>query len=323
MRAYRDAFRTTAQANGGCNLQNMPRNRPSPATLEMAEELSRRGLPVSCRAVEDWAARGLAPGPVRHSLGRGRGTASGYPPGAADHYAAVAAVMRRGRPWQVSVLKLVSHGHLPAEHGLVRRAFEDLLSMPPAAVGQDALDYAEQIAAGAERSPVGRSFLRAFERNLRQSAQILEPGTPLRPVALGVLATLTLAALGEPSWSEEAIVEMIAAYGVCVGDMTDDERAGLARFADAFFTQVTGRSSLLDTASQGSLPRILAAIPEARATVEEVFASSRGFPAPPEDIADVLTALAALVLVRIEDFGGGDAVAQLATQALQQDHAAA
>lgn len=71
------------------------------------------------------------------------------------------------------------------------------------------------------------------------------------------------------------------------------------------------------------VPRILAAIPEARATVEEVFAGSRGFPAPPEDIADVLTALAALVLVRIEDLGGGNAVAQLATQALQQDHAAA
>lgn len=301
----------------------MPRHRPSPATLGLVEELSRHGLQVSCRAVEDWAARGLAPGPVRYSLGRGRGTASGYPAGAADHYAVVAAVMRRGRPWQISVLKLVSRGYLPADQGLVRRAFEDLLSLPAPAAGQDALDYAEQIAAGAERSPVGRSFLRAFERNLRQSAQILEPGTSLRPVALGVLATLTLAAVGEPSWSEAAIVEMIAAYGVCVGGMTDDERGGLASFADAFFTQVTGRGSLLDTASQGSLPRILAAIPDARATVEEVFVGSRGFPAPPEDIADVLTALAALVLVRIEDFGGGDAVAQLATQALQQDHAAA
>lgn len=303
----------------------MPRpKQPSPASQRLVQELADRDVSVSCRAIEGWAARGLAPAPVRRSLGRGRGTVSEYPPGAADQYAAVASVMRRRRPWQVSVLKLLARGYLPADQMLVRRAFHDLLAPPPAPPGQDALDHAEQIAAGAAGTPFGRLFLRAFERNLRRSAEILEPGTQLRPVAVGVVATLTLACTGESAWSQEALIEMIAAYGVPVAGMTDDDRAGLARFADAFFTQVTACTSLADTAAESSLHRIQAAIPRARITVEEALAGISGdLPRPGEDIAEVLIAVAALILVRIEDLGGDDAIAELARQALGQDHVAA
>ena len=208
---------------------------------------------------------------VRRSLGRGRGTVSEYPPGAADQYAAVASVMRRGRPWQVSVLKLLARGLLPADQTLARRAFQDLLTPPKSQPGQDALDYAEQLAANAARSPFGRTFLRTFERNLRSSAQILEPGTQLSQVALGVTATLALAFTGEPAWSQEALIEMIAAYGISVADLSDDDRAGLARFAESFFTQVTACGCLADIAAQSSLQRVLAVVPQARLTVSEAI----------------------------------------------------
>jgi hypothetical protein len=303
----------------------MPRPRqPSPATQKLVRELALRDVSATCRAVEGWAARGLAPAPVRRSLGRGRGTVSEYPPGAADQYAAVASVMRRGRPWQVSVLKLLARGFLPADQTLARRAFQDLLTPPKLGPGQDALDYAEQMAADAARAPFGRACLRAFERNLRRSAQILEPGTQLSQVALGVAATLTLAGAGEPAWSQEALIEMIAAYGIPVGSLSDDDRAGLARFAEAFFTRVTACGRLADTATEGSLQRVLAAVPQARVTVGEALAPlSDRIPRLDQDIAEVLIALAALTLVRIEDLGGDEAMAELARQALGQDHVAA
>jgi hypothetical protein len=224
----------------------------------------------------------------------------------------------------VSVLKLLVRGYLPTDETLVRRAFHELLAPPEGARGQDALDYAEQVAADAVRTPYGRLFLRAFERNLRRSAQILEPGTQLRPVAVGVAATLTLACTGEQEWSQEALVEMIAAYGIPVADMTDDDRAGLARFAEAFFTQVAAFASLAHTAAGSVLPRIQAAIPRARVTVEEAFVGlGVNLPRSGEDITEVLIALAALILIRIEDLGGDDAIAELARQALGQEHSAA
>jgi hypothetical protein len=297
---------------------------PSPATQQLIRDLTLRGVSVTCRAVEGWAARGLAPAPVRRSLGRGRGTVSEYPPGAADQYAAVASVMRRGRPWQVSVLKLLARGLLPADQALARRAFRDLLTPPKSRPDQDALDYAEQLAADAARSPFGRTFLRAFERNLRNSAQILEPGAQLSQVALGVTATLTLAFAGEPAWSQEALIEMIAAYGMPVADLSDDDRAGLARFAESFFTRVTAWGCLADIAAESSLQRVLAVVPQARLTVSEAFtALSSDIPQLDEDIAEVFIAMAALMLVRIEDLGGDEAIAELARQALGQDHVAA
>ncbi len=58
----------------------VPRARqPSAAAQRLVQELASRGLTVGYRAIEDWAARGLALAPARRSLGRGRGTVSEYP----------------------------------------------------------------------------------------------------------------------------------------------------------------------------------------------------------------------------------------------------
>src|SRR5712691_11203568 len=180
----------------------MPRSaEPSEAAQRLIDELACRGVVVSPRAAEGWAAKGLAPRPIRKSLGRGRGTTSEYPPGSVDQYAAVAAVMRSGKPWQLSVLQLLARGYLPHDESLVYRALQDLLAYGEARDGDDALDHAEHVAADVARGSFGQSVLRVYERNLQRSAAILEPGTEIGPVALGVMTTLTLALTGRPDWS--------------------------------------------------------------------------------------------------------------------------
>jgi hypothetical protein len=90
-------------------------------------------------------------------------------------------------------------------HGLVRQAIREVLVPDPPELGADALDYAEGLATRTAGTRVGRSFLRAFERNLRRSASLLEPGAEIGSVANGALATLVLATVGEPAWSAEAL----------------------------------------------------------------------------------------------------------------------
>lgn len=232
-------------------LRSVPRSKePSAATQWLIQELAQRGLTAGPRAIESWAAKGLAPAPVRRSLGRGRGTVSEYPPGAVDQYAAVASVMRRGRAWQVSVLKLFVRGHLPTNENLVRQALHDLLAPLEAPPSEDALDYAERVAAQTAAAPFARPFLRAYERNLRRSPQILEDGTQIRAVAMGVLTTLTLVRSGTPAWSPEALTELLAAHGVPVAALADDERERLALYADAFCTTVLTGPGLAQFAAE-------------------------------------------------------------------------
>lgn len=298
-------------------LCRVPRSKePSAAAQQLVRELAARGVTVGYRAIEDWAARGLAPAPVRRSLGRGRGTASEYPAGAADQYAAVASVMRPGLPWQVSVLKLLARGHLPVNHDLVRQALGEMLAPDPAEPGADALDHAERLAARTAGTPAGRSFLRAFKRNLHRSAALLEPGAEVGSVATGALATLVLAAAGEPAWSTEALAEMMAALGFPVAEMTDEDREGLARFAGVFVTEVSSVPLLAAAAGQVPLSRIMLAVPLARKTVTEPLRDpGQGLPPLNEDVSDVLTVYVALMLIRIEDLGGDKAMAELASRA--------
>lgn len=292
----------------------MPRSKePSTAARQLAGELAARGLKPGYRAIEDWAARGLAPRPARRPLGRGRGTTSAYPPGAAGQYAAVASVMRRGLPWQASVLKLLARGHLPADPGLVRQAYRDLLASLTACPGDDPLGYAEEVAEQAAATPAGRPFLRAFERNLRRSAQLLEPGTEIAPAARGVLATLTLLGMGEPDWSAGALIEAMAALGMPVADLADIDREALTRFAVMFSERITAGPVLAAIAATAPLERLRAAIPPARDLLAAALPPA--VPGLAEDVREVLTAFAALVVVSIEDAGGDQAIGELAARA--------
>jgi hypothetical protein len=244
------------------------------------------------------------------------GTVSEYPEGAVEQYAAVASVMRRGLPWQISVLKLLARGHLPTDETLVHRAIRDILSDDDAGQDQDALSYAERRAEAATAIRGARPFLRAFRRNLLRAAPILEPGTDIDAVVQGVVATLTLAGMGQPRWSPEALVEMMAAYGIPVAEMTSEDRAGAARFMDSFLTDVTAGPALARTAEETPAIAIQAAVPAARHAVDEVIAATaRTLPPFNEDIIDAMTAIFAVVQVRIEQIGGEAAITELVNQA--------
>ncbi len=61
------------------------------------------------------------------------------------------------------------------------------------------------------------------------------------------MATLNLLLTGEPEWSTYALIEMMAAY---VGEMTSDDRAGLARYASAFSAEVMSGAVLAQIATE-------------------------------------------------------------------------
>ena len=98
-------------------------DRYSAAARQLVAELRARGYRAGCRAVEQWAAWGLAPAPERVSLGR-RGFTSRYPDGAIDQAAAVASVMRRGQDWRAAGLMLIGRGHLVAREDTFRLLLE-------------------------------------------------------------------------------------------------------------------------------------------------------------------------------------------------------
>ena len=275
-----------------------------------------RGLTVGYRAIEDWAARGLAPAPTRRSLGRGRGTVSEYPADAVNQYTAVASVMRRGLPWQVSVLKLLVRGHLPRDHDLVRQALHALLVLDSAEPGSDALDHAERIAAQTAATPVGRSFLYAFERNLRRSAFPLEPGAedPLR--------RKRCPGHHDPSCNWRASLE----HG---GSRGDDGGNGPPRHRDDgrrppwprpvrrhLHYRGLCRAFACQSRSPGPAePDHFGGADGAEAHTEMLHEPGKGLPLPNEDFNDVLTVFAALMLIRIEDLGGDDAMTELVSRA--------
>jgi hypothetical protein len=246
-------------------------------------------------------------------LGRGRGTVSEYAPGAVEQYAAVAAVTRRGRPWQISVLKLFVRGYLPTKEDLVREAFHELLRDDVSGPEEKSpLDCAEQYAAQAVTARSAGPFLRAFRRNLQRARSILEPGSDISAVTTGVIATMTLARIGKPDWTPEAVIELLAAYGLPVAELTDGDRARIAQVFETVLPEVMAGPALDKIAATAPLSRIQAAIPAARlAAAEALAAAGTSFPAPGEDFLDALVAVFALVLIRIEDLGGEQAIIEL------------
>jgi hypothetical protein len=223
--------------------------------------------------------------------------------------------MRPGLSWQASVLKLLARGQLPTDHALARQALTEMLTPDLAEPGDDALDHAERLAAQTAGSRTGRLFLRAFERNLRRSPSLLEPGTEVSSVATGTLATLHMMVTGEATWSPEALTEMKVAAGFPVADMTGEDRRALARFTAIFVTEVSAPALLAAVAAQAPLNRIMQAVPAARETLAELLRGpGPGIP-PNEDLRDVLTVWMTLVLIRIENLGGDEALVGLVRRA--------
>jgi hypothetical protein len=87
---------------------------------------------------------------------------------------------------------------------------------------------------------------------------------------------------------------------------------GLAQFVGAFITEVSSGPRLAAVAAQVPLSRIMLTVPLARKAVAEMLRDpGKGLLPPNEDFEDMLTVFAALLLIRIEDLGGGEAVTEL------------
>ena len=129
---------------------------------------------------------------------------------------------------------------------------------------------------------------------------------------MGVLATLTLIRIGQPTWTDEALSELLAAHGIPVEALTDAERAAVSRFAGVFATEVIAAHNLAKVASQTPLRRIQAAIPQARADARDALAAVTSLPRPSEDMIDILTVFRALIQIQIDGLGGDSALVDLA-----------
>lgn len=148
-------------------------DRYSAAARQLVAELRARGYRAGCRAVEQWAAWGLAPAPERVSLGR-RGFTSRYPDGAIDQYAAVASVMRRGQDWRAAGLMLIGRGHLVAREDTFRLLL-DYLFTPDTGIS-DPLEYADEQMAAAAGQPLFKRIARIAQRNI-SAAKLADPVT--------------------------------------------------------------------------------------------------------------------------------------------------
>jgi hypothetical protein len=172
--------------------------RYSSATKELVTGLRARGYKVGCRAVEYWAERGLAPSPVRYSLGK-RGFGSRYPVGAVDQYAAVASVMRSGRDWRVAGLLLIGQGHLPSSVDTFRFLLQFLIPENFDLV-DDPLAHAEE----EFKQFAGSQLHGIFDRIIRQNlalARIVDPVTMkeicIDGAASGVMTQIMAVMLGD------------------------------------------------------------------------------------------------------------------------------
>jgi hypothetical protein len=102
---------------------SVPTHRPTEADERLCNELANgHGLIVTVRQLQQWRRLGIIPAPRVKHLGRGKGTRSIYPPGAADRVAEVAALVRQTGTLHTVVLGLFGTGRLPTERA-VRAAY--------------------------------------------------------------------------------------------------------------------------------------------------------------------------------------------------------
>jgi hypothetical protein len=280
--------------------------RYSAATRELVALLRTRGYRGGCRAVEQWAAWGLAPAPERVSLGRGRGFTSRYPDGAVDQYCAVASVMRRGQDWRTAGLMLIGRGYT-VTRDTTFRLLMDYLFTPDADTDTDTddpLQFADEQMAGAASHPMFRRIARITQRNIR-AAKISDPVTgseiDAESAAVSVMARGLACLLGEPM-PRDAAEETAAAWGMIDASVPSEVREHRINVVNALSDTVLNFENLAAVARTVDPARLQAAICEFR----------QGIEGPPKQVldllpvvlADTLTIAVALATIALEDLGG-------------------
>jgi hypothetical protein len=149
----------------------VPRSTASKAEQQLIAYAARHGAGVTARQLERWRAAGLLAPNIRRALGRGRGSASEPPPGAAELVVWLAGNARPGRrPGNLALLAFAAGLAVPED--TVRAAFADAVtrvrlpiesSMPPGTAPEDVADAA--VAAG-QRSTMVPARMRRIDHNL-------------------------------------------------------------------------------------------------------------------------------------------------------------
>jgi len=128
----------------------MPRATASEADQQLIAHAARHGATATARQLERWRAAGLLEPNIRHYPGRGRGSTSEPPPGAADLVVWLAGNERPGRrPGDLALLAFAEGLAVPED--TVRAAFASAITsirlpaevgMPPGSAPEDVADAA-------------------------------------------------------------------------------------------------------------------------------------------------------------------------------------
>ena len=235
----RRSSRNQAVKRGMYHSRMPASDRYSAAARQLVAELRARDYRAGCRAVEQWAAWGLAPAPERVSLGR-RGFTSRYPDGAIDQYAAVASVMRRGQDWRAAGLMLIGRGHLVAREETFRLLL-DYLFAPDTGIS-DPLEFADEQMAAAAGQPLFKRIARIAQRNI-SAAKLTDPVTgceiDAETAAVSVMARGVATMLGE-AMPRDAAEETAAAWGMITADLPADVREHRIDVVNALADTVPG-----------------------------------------------------------------------------------
>jgi hypothetical protein len=151
----------------------MPRSTVSGADQQLIAHAARCGIMVSARQLERWRARGLLAPNVRRALGRGRGSTSEPPAGAAELVVWLARHARPGRrPGDLALLAFAAGLAVPED--AVRTAFAEAVTgirlsvetnMPPGAAPED---VAEAAVASGTRFTMMPARIRRIDRALAE-----------------------------------------------------------------------------------------------------------------------------------------------------------
>jgi hypothetical protein len=151
----------------------MPRSTASGADRQLIAHAARHGAKVTARHLERWRTSGLLAPNVRRALGRGRGSTSEPPPGAADLVVWLARNARPGRrPVDLALLAFAADLAVPED--TVRASFAGAIAsirlpvearMPPGAAPEDVADAA--VAAG-QRFTMVPARIRRIDHDLTQ-----------------------------------------------------------------------------------------------------------------------------------------------------------
>jgi hypothetical protein len=298
----------------------------SRADKRLIAALARRDIDVSDTQLERWRQAGLLQSPVRHGLGRGRGSTSEYPPDAVDQAAELSALVRRGQPMERVALMMFARGRWVRPDAL-RDAYRYELKwftkwLEARSVPNDPLASAEAIVDELDKFTKRDKRIKQWRRRLdhnwkasvretaakeaalnerakptpddlaRARAQHESPENTLRSALVGLVHVLLA---GTPSY-EDALAEFLDAAGVS-GVAEERARPGIEALPPVLLLL----TRVLEAVSLESLRRLIeeVSIEELQSARGAAHAMAAAFSNIIDEPSDTLIAFGALALVAV------------------------